>query len=76
MTKIGLIARNNRRFFFESSDAKMDVDSFSCFDVIFLEKKACDAIAIPEKRYQLCHSNLKIAHMTWIFSKYDIMQIR
>ena len=27
----------------------MDVDSFSCFDVIFLEKKRANVIAIPEK---------------------------
>ena len=35
MTKIGVITCKNRRFF----DAKLDFDSFACFDAIFLEKK-------------------------------------
>ena len=68
MTKIGV--SKNRRFF----DAKFDVDSFACFDEIFLEKKTCNAIAIPEKKYPLRHFDLKIARNNWIFSKYD-MQI-
>ena len=36
-------------------------------------KKACNAIAVPEKRYLLRHSDLKIAHQNWIFSKYYIL---
>ena len=50
----------SRRFFAEFSDAIMDIDSSACFDVIIL-KKACDAIAIPEKRYVLPNSDLKLA---------------
>ena len=43
MTKIGIISRKNRDFFVEFSDAMIDVDSFACFDVIFLEKSVqCD----------------------------------
>ena len=49
MITIGITVRKNLRFLFKISDAVMDVDSFACFDVIFL-KKACNAIAIPEKR--------------------------
>ena len=48
MTKKGIIARKNRRYFVEFSDAIVDVDSFACFDAIFLGKKACNAIAIPD----------------------------
>ena len=39
MMKIGIIAGKNQKFFVEFSDEIMDVDSFACFDVIFLEKK-------------------------------------
>ena len=38
ITKIGIIACKNRGFLVEYSDAIMDVYSFLCFDVIFLEK--------------------------------------
>ena len=41
-----------------------------------LGKKLGDAIAVPEKKYLLRHSDLKIAYKNWMFSKYDIMQIR
>ena len=41
MTKIGIIACEN---------ATMDADFFVCFTVIFVEKKECNAFAIPEKK--------------------------
>ena len=37
--------------FVKFSDAIMNVDSFTCFDVIFLEKKRAMRFAIPEKNY-------------------------
>ena len=40
----------------------MDVNSFASFDRIFLEKKRANAIAIPEKRHHLRHSDLKIVY--------------
>ena len=71
-------ACKNPKFFVGFSDAIMDVDSCGCFEFrqnIF-GKKVSNAISIPEKRYLLCDSDLKNAHKNWIFSKYDIMQIR
>ena len=46
--------------FVEFSDAIMNVDSFTCFDVIFLEKKRAMRFAIPEKKKSmtsLCFRN-------------------
>ena len=40
----------------------MNIDSFVCFDVIFLEKKHAIRLPTPQKRYLLRHSDLKIAH--------------
>ena len=46
--KIGIIAGKNQRFFVEFSDEIMDIDSFACFDVIFLEKKR--AMRLPSQK--------------------------
>ena len=62
VTKIGIIARKIRDFFVEFSDAKMDVDSFACFNVIFLEKSVQRDCTPRKKRYLLSRSDFKIAY--------------
>ena len=37
----------------------MNVDSFACFDVVFLEKKRVMRLPSQKKRYLFCHFNLK-----------------
>ena len=50
MTKIGIITHKNRKkIFWEFFDEVTDDDFLARFDVIFLEKKASNAIAIPKK---------------------------
>ena len=49
MTKIEPLVHIKKSFFFQFADAIMDVDSFASFDVMFLGKKACNAIAISKK---------------------------
>ena len=68
LTKIGIIAK----FF----DAIMEVVFFAGFDVIFLEKKRAMLLPSQKKRNLLHDSDLKIAHKNWIFSKYNVVQIR
>ena len=53
ITKIGIIARKNRRVFVEFSDTIMVVNSFICFDVIFLEKMRAVRLPSQKKRYLL-----------------------
>ena len=50
MTKMEIITCKIEDCFVEFSSATLDVDFLACFDVILLEKKACNAIAIPEKK--------------------------
>ena len=44
------IRSQKSKFFVEFSDAIMNVDSFACFDVIFLEKKC--AMRLPSQKKQ------------------------
>ena len=48
VTKSEVIALKKRTFFVEFSDTIMDVDSFACFHVIFLEKKR--AMRLPSQK--------------------------